>query len=249
LTGLEGFGTTVDRMKREGLKLVILLLVVGTLVASCQKKTEAAVGDSPSEPFPTGTSENPDQRIIMEPVGGNRDAAGRPAPPTSSAPARPSGVSRIKSGNEGLLIPFLGEAILPEEMEIGPLQDLWSETPEKTVSQVLNRFFTALSKGKIEEDTLYSEAKDSIKRSLAYYVQREYLPDRVRYGRITIKEDTARTNIRIFGKEGRTVGSVYLVNRDGKWVILDFQADLSALEVPYKRDTLFNPGEFSWIGR
>lgn len=138
--------------------------------------------------------------------------------------------------------------VLPEDFEIGPLQNRFSERRDKTsVFRVITVFFNQLEKGKIEKTVVHPDWRSHVERFLWYYIRDNTVPEYFRVGSIMINEGSARANIRLFKDDGRTEGEVFLEIVEDEWLIKDIQADFSELNQDYVREEQFEPETYRWL--
>jgi len=113
------------------------------------------------------------------------------------------------------------------------------------IGRVLERFLGELVKSRIDADSIDPAMREELTRSLAWYVEGGFVPDRFRVGRIGREEGAeARARVRLFRGEGSAEGEVYLSESGGTWYITDVQVGLEMLgEAPESSGGRFLPPE------
>jgi len=137
------------------------------------------------------------------------------------------------------MLPYaIGDRMLPEDIEIGPLQDLIEPAAEALGAvSAIRSAFASLSEGRVPAELFESTSRALLASSLEYYVAAGMVPERIRVGRITSSENgQMRAAVRLFSAHGRSLGDVYLSREQGAWRIADLQLDLRSLEREYRRD-------------
>ncbi len=138
--------------------------------------------------------------------------------------------------------------VLPEDFEIGPLQNRFSERrDEAAVFRVVTGFFNQLKNGEIEQTAVHPDWRSHVDRFLWYYIRDNTLPEYIRIGSIMVNESSARANIRLLKDDGRTEGEVFLEVIEDEWSIKDIQADFSKLNQDYVREEQFEPETYRWL--
>jgi len=144
------------------------------------------------------------------------------------------------------------QRIVVEDFKIGPLQDfLIGQYDRVKAAQVVNDFFTSLSKKQIEQKLIKTEMRTEIERSLTYSLKQGLLPENFRIGKILPEtSDEISVNIRVFRGQSVTEGEIYLVKDNGEWMIIDMQIGLTLLAEKYDKDTEpFSPSSYKWLLR
>ncbi len=236
-------------------KRFFIVIFILCALFSCSKRK----GEETPPPVPGSQNQSP-----QETRSGPPDAAGQENRTISLQQTEESdsgGTQRQSSQNqqrtassqtEALFSPYLPETpVQPEDMIIGPLQDLTADGETNPLVSIAGEFLDGLIAGKIREDLILADEQAAFKRSLSYPLSLHHLPVRYRLGEIRISDDSARGNIRLYGNPGRTVGEIlFRKNGEGEWRLSDFTANLSLLSEPYEeREEPYEPSEYSWIGQ
>ena len=232
-------------------RLLCALFIVALVAVSCSKKDSGSTARENSTASSSGASGGGAQQgaaegiakgagtIRLNPVGGRGPAAAAKQPKVNGD------LSAAMSGSDQLLAMQGGRSVYPSDFDIGALQQAMpAGTAQGAILQVVDQFFSELSKGKVDDAAMSPKWKDDIVRLLSYPVQQGELPDAVRVGKITIVQDKAHAAIRMERGNGRSDGEVYLDRVDGQWLISDLQADFGKLTVPFERAQTFDPAEW-----
>lgn len=226
---------------------MILLLAL----SFCTRKRESAPEDSPAKTS-TGqrnTQIKPKREITL----------------TKEESKDQTSTEIHKTGETHFMLPLPQEKrTLPEDFKIGALEDILAGSKDRQeLISVVHRFFNSLAQGRIDSDSILRADRERICRSLAYYVERNIVPETYRLGRIAMPEeagnsadridgdyspqDEARLNIRLFGKDGVSEGELYLAKADGRWYIADIQISFELLNRAYVRqEEEFVPSLYGW---
>lgn len=141
-----------------------------------------------------------------------------------------------------------GPRLLPDDYEIGPLQDLLATgRTEREVLDTLLSFLGALAEGTIAEAAIAPDRRQSLSRSLRFHVRDGRLPHAARIGAVTVTEDQVHVALRLFGDPGRVSGEAYLEATADGWRIADLQVDLHRLAQPYTLAAEFEPSAARWL--
>lgn len=157
---------------------------------------------------------------------------------------------RREAGTEAFLAIRGGPWIVPEDFSIGPLQSRFTsdEDTAQLLALVLD-FFGNLSRGVVDEDLLQKDHRRGIQESLAYYIERELLPESLRIGLIsTVGSTAARCNVRLYRGGGVSAGEVYFEKTVDRWYISDIQVDFSLLGETYvPSGEPYEPGVYKYL--
>ncbi len=147
-------------------------------------------------------------------------------------------------------MPFnLNSRHLPEDFEIGPLQDLRSGSrAERKIVQVVDRFCLGLTRAKLETELIEGPKRVILSNALTHYLTRSIMPDAYRIGTVTVKNGTeAVVPVRLFSNTGITEGHIYLVETAESWFISDLQINFQELSEQYvPRDEKYTPPYHGW---
>ena len=195
--------------------------------AAPQTGTPADAAPAAAPATPATEKDKPRTAITLEKA---EPAAGRP-------PARPV------SEKTPLLSLERDGRLMPDDFRIGPLQDtLQAAGPSLAAARVLERFLGGLARGKVDPQYIEPEGREELTRSLGWYLEGGFVPDRFRIGRIEREEEETRCRVRLFRGESSTEGEVYLSESGGTWYIADVQIGLDLLgESPEPRGERFVP--------
>lgn len=140
--------------------------------------------------------------------------------------------------------------VLPEDFEIGILQEYDGTQETVEIVGLVQQFTRDLSSGVIPTQAIHPDWLVSLQRSLQHHADRGNLPTAVRIGAIRREgSGKASFDVRFYGEPGRTEGRVYLQKSENKWKIADLQVDLNLIgELPLSRNGLFEPFEQRYIG-
>ncbi len=165
----------------------------------------------------------------------------------------------IKQSEEQKLLSLYSGLVLPEDFNIGPLADLMaSGKSEREIASVAGRFLEGLKEGKVIAETIDSNVREELDRSLQYYLEQGLVPRSYRLGSITMPptepSDEAQSqpkrawmNIRLFGSPGVCEGELYLLATAGRWYISDLQINLDGLHQSYTREQeKYYPSIYGW---
>lgn len=154
-------------------------------------------------------------------------------------------LTRLESGQRALLALPGGEAIIPQDTEIGTLQSNapYAEPGIGRVYSIITGFLKGLTEGRVEDKIIEEEWRWLVKSSLEDPIGEGAIPKRYRVGEILIEGGTARANVRLLSDRGRSSGEIYLLQSgpEGGWKITDFQADLYELLEDYNVNGRFEP--------
>jgi hypothetical protein len=190
-------------------------------------------------------------------------AASAPAVPTSaaptpkpaqSAPAAPAAAVKplpVKPGTGLQVLLTLGRdsSSLPEDFKIGPLsgaKDLSGD--EAGAGAAASTFLAGLAEGTMNPELITSTASafaDSLKRGLAL----GSIPSSFRMGKPKkLPNGEIAFNVRLFKGSGSAEGEIYLEKGERKWLVSDFQINLSGLrEERNKPSEKFFPNSYRWL--
>lgn len=225
-------------------KALFLIFCLGILFSCTKKDAESPAAETSGvPPSKDKAAEQPGETITLQPTAAARREDSGPSPGTQAS-------SKPENRNEWLLAPYLEDPIYPYDMEIGALQETGIPGEIGEIIKTANRFFLSLSQGRIDNTSVHDSAQESLKRSISYYIQNKYIPDRIRLGRVRLDGDTAKAPVRLLNEKGRALGEIIFLKTEGEWLVEDLQADFPMLAAAYKeRETKFSPGEYVWIGR
>jgi hypothetical protein len=165
-----------------------------------------------------------------------------------SQPAQSFAASRAQGSD---LLPLHGSRILPEDFKIGSLQELLVLTRSNTaITEPVVAFLDTLRTGEIEAELLLPESRIALNRSLTHHLDQGRRISDYRLGSITLEDQNAWMNIRLFGSTGVSEGELYLSFSEGKWYISDVQIDWQALDRTYiRKEELYIPSDYGWSVR
>ncbi len=218
---------------------LVYALAVLLMLAACSRRPEQEVEAAPSQEVAEQPSpgQRPRQRVQLERV----DSA---TPQAAPSPVETKAMS---------LLPLQPtERLLPEDFEIGPLQDMnASDSDSREVIGLLHAFLTSLAREKTRADLLAPEHRTEVTRSLTFHKERGNTFDRFRIGKISMQAgSSASVRVRLFGNPGTTAGDIHLLKIAGKWRISDLQIAFQELQTAYdKPQTPFLPNISRWIIR
>ena len=200
------------------------------------------------EPAPADAG-NGTGAISLRPTdqGGGTPSSRQTQPGEAQPQARPAGTL-----SEQLFTPYLPDlSLFPEDMVIGPLQDTAAKGEVQPLISIAETFLGGLRDGKLADDVILPEQRETLRRSLSDPLSKKYLPVRWRLGAVSLSADTARANVRLYGNPGVTVGELlFRKDAEGNWYLEDLTADLSLLLEPYEeREEAYEPSAYSWIGQ
>ena len=220
------------------------LCLLAATVFSCsrdERSTERVVLATEKEPLQTAQDTSSEtrqpQRVQLE----RTEQAGQVA------------LSRETDRSQGSLLPLRQSArFVPEDFEIGPLQDRSaSDQDTRRAVAALDSLLKSLAAKEIDETKLLPTKRRDISLTLQYHIDRGNLITRHRIGAIRVREgEDVRVRVRLFGGPGATDGDVYLTQRGGSWYVSDIQIALQLLQEPYIRaQERFLPDVYRWVGR
>ncbi len=243
----------LERVVNRWLPALALLCVA---VFACDgRRSRSAQADRPRQAAPSAA-----QALQAAPPAAQNPAQAEPPreitlTPQRQGPSHPQ-AARAARPEESRLMPLASARLLPEDFDIGPLQDgLQASAVELTVLRRSERFLDALEQGKLEETLLAPETRDGLVRTLSYYVERGLTPTAYRLGRISFQEPEeaggprrdARLNVRLYGKVGQAEGELYLTQTDGAWYVSDLQVGLDMLDKERPpREEQYVPYSYGW---
>ncbi len=148
------------------------------------------------------------------------------------------------------------KGVFPEDFTLGSLQNKYTSDPEKnTVFRSIEEFLSGLIRNEINESLIAADSRPFMVRSLALHKEKSRMPVSFVIGNISIEpgdaeqNPVARANARLYGHSGRAEGEIFLEKISTSWYIIDFQIDLTELDVPYKKkDKPFEPSVYTWLG-
>ncbi len=214
-------------------KIFLLLFLIFVLGVSCQNKKN--IPEKPEQSINHNPSQEDKNQLVF--------GSARPKEaPVSDLTSR--GFTETDRGDiKGQLLPLVSIVQIPEDMVIGPLQNIrLADTGDVSFLSAVTSFFKEAEKGIISDDVLHPEWKDSIRRVLGTeLVKSEYS---LRIGKIVSEEGLKRANIRIISNIGRISGEVMADYYEGRWLLSSISVDFAQLHTLYVRENI----EFSPLG-
>jgi len=205
------------------MKITACWLFCSLLLAACGNgKSDTAASQGAAEP--TGSSD--------------REAATTMELQSTKEPVRKSQETPQIRMAHAMLPYAVWDRLLPEDIQIGPLQDLIGAAAEELdAASTIRTAFASLSEGRVPSELFEGTRGALLASSLEYYVAEGMVPQKVRIGRMTPDQSGhVRASVRLFGTVGRSLGDVYLSREQGAWRIVDLQLDLQSLARDYHRD-------------
>ncbi len=231
--------------------LLIVLLFVGC-VRHHERSAASPGGKVPEASLPAG-SEQPPPAAPSSPgrfAPAAQSASSltlHPVPPAGRPPAGQTSAASLP-GTQGLLALTAESPVYPTEYEIGPLQPFPSGDPAKdAIYDLAEKFTGGLAKGKIDAALLSPRWRDTLERFLSYPKEHETLPESMRIGLITVQGGSATAPVRFARGSGRTRGTLYFDEVDGKWYLSDIQTDFGRLSHPFVRSEPYEPTSWQWL--
>lgn len=139
-----------------------------------------------------------------------------------------------------------GEDYVPEDYEIGALQNASVDRNIQAVVARIRSFQSGLQQGDIPLTDIHPDWRDSAQRSLGFHLDHGHIPLDVRVGVVDIYvAGKARANLRLIGDPGVAFGEIYLDSVDDEWLVSDFQIDMTDLaEARAKRAEQYEPSVY-----
>jgi hypothetical protein len=205
------------RKLAQSIAPVFVLFVLLAVIAACTGKRDTTEVLSPDEPPAQESEKAFELQRAEEPV----KKTGDPIIVQASHPMIPFGI---------------GDRIMPDDFEIGSLQDtIAPDGRDAAVLEILVDFAEKLLKHEIHADSFDEDKKMLLRNSLQYYVEKNMMPDDIRFG--MIRYDTPGNgylSVRLLTKNGRSTGEIFIGRRDDRWFITDLQLDLRTLAKEYE---------------
>ena len=222
---------------------VILIIITFLIFCSCEKKENKVYEMETKESIEPSTDTNDPKKTIKISLS-EKETENIQKKQTSNLLA-------VELKGTDSLLPLINNiTVIPEDFQIGPLQQKYPiDENERNILSIINSFFLSLSKKIIEEKYIHPDWRSVIVHSLQYHIDKGNLPVSIRTGKIYLSGNTgARANIRLYGNPGISEGEVYLERKDGKWYISDIQIDFTILSLIYNKDyDVFEPAVFRWL--
>jgi len=236
-----------------------------TNALSTDKEVEAKPSSSETKPKNTVTLEMKPQNgkpasprtqstKVVQPAPAKetgQESDGKPAQAPRSEPKQESSRESLPEfhGKEWLLPPEREYRLTPNDFKLGVLQDERTNELDKIkIVTRLRAFFNSLANGRIDEKSILPEWKNLLTRSMAYYVEKGFLPRSVLIGDINLQRiDSAFVKVRLIGESGKTEGEITLAKKTEEWYISDIQLDLRRLSEIYKPEEKFEPSTSRWM--
>lgn len=224
----------------KSLFLVVIVLLLFS--SSCtersdrENKTDTSEGESAltveneqSRRTLTFGSDQPDDGAVKSDEGNGENTAD-----TGEERVTPQLIDRNRS-----FIEHVGNEVhLPVDRVIGSLLSLPPDDEDgRQIYMVCERWLDclkeSLSHSSLEE--LYAaESRELILMKHALVGELQHDIKSARYGRIRFENGEARMDIRLFSDIGRVSGELLFISRDGRWLILSEDIDLSGLDNDYQ---------------
>ncbi len=230
--------------KGWALLLILVLLPVLLLPGGCTRgrSQDPAGPQKPPAAAPASGGPAAADRGAAAPAPGG-EAAAEPKEPAERKPRQTITLEKVESGRPAahavseqtsLAVLDRDGRIMPEDFRIGPLQDTLQASREQlAVTRVVEGFLRELSRSKIDPQYLDPLVREELLRSLIWYVEQDFVPERYRIGRIDREGGAeARVGVRLFRGEGSAEGELYLAETGGTWYISDVQVGLEVLAEP-----------------
>ncbi|MCK5197901.1 MAG: hypothetical protein KAR21_06100 [Spirochaetales bacterium] len=218
---------------------ILILLLFFLLASSCKRGEDS------------DKTASVDSDAIIESEGQSTLVFGADREKTKSAvvdAAEKSGFTETEAGDiKGQLFPINSVEIIPEDMVIGPLEDMnMLDIPSGSFVDSIITFFRGARKGEIVENILHPTWSGSIIR--LYKDSIFEINYTVRIGTIINKNGIRTANIRLISDKGRVSGDIMADNYEGKWLLSSISIDMNQLENVYFRENLeFTPLSYSNI--
>lgn len=226
----------------------LCLAILLPLVQSCSRpprETAEQAGPAPedAEDEVSRPVESAPERTIT--LGPSEPSASRTADRRNNSDRQTA--SRAARSRDLLVAARPGDGYLPEEFQIGPLADRFSEDPDRrAIYKAVWEFFQELAAAELPAQSILPDSRAAIRRTLDLALTESYLPDQAAIGQIIITEKTGRLNVALSGDPGRTEGEVSVAKLDDRWYVSDIQIDFSKLSVEPDEEERFEPVSYDW---
>ena len=194
-------------------KWIGVFLILFLSISSCARKEEQnSIEQNSLEHASAGASESSKEKTDVKSnkaITLKKDAERKQSTHESSSPD---------------FLPIHSNTILPDDFKIGALQDIQDEIgDEQKIISAVRSFLELLCSGEINSEYLIPVKKEELSRFLNHHIKQNLIIRSFRIGIITIQENTAWMNIRLFSDIGITEGELYLSYDNRKWYISDIQ--------------------------
>jgi hypothetical protein len=195
----------------------------------------------PPEPAPTVSRE---ERRIREAADNVISLSPRPSPSPAASP------SAALTKETDLFAAFPQARLMPEDFQIGPLQDGITSSRDFLLGlSRARKFLEGITKKKVDDALILPSVLAEVKAVVSYPLAQGYVPQKYRIGKMVFENDNElRANIRLYKDDAVTEGEIYLTKADDAWLISDLQAGFTLLGRPYRKPSEpFVPGGYEFL--